>query len=326
MHKIAGSKFLITGGAGFVGSFIADQLLDEGVERITILDNLIRGSRDNIATALSSGKVDLVEGDIRDLTLLNELLDPVDYCFHMAALRISHCASEPREAFEIMFEGTFNVAEACVSQNVKKVVVASSASIYGKATTFPTEEDHHPYNNRTLYGAAKTAGEGIFRSFHDMYGLDYCAMRYFNIYGPRMDVHGKYTEVLIRWYHKIRKGEEPLIYGDGKQTMDFIYVEDVARANVLAMKGMITDEIFNVGSGIETSLEDLCWLLLEVMDSDLKPKYVPIPADRSKVEVTRRRADVSKARDQLGFEMRISLKKGLENLVQWLDTQERNHG
>jgi UDP-glucose 4-epimerase len=326
MHKIAGSKFLITGGAGFVGSFIADQLLDEGAERIAILDNLIRGSRDNVAAALSSGKVDLVEGDIRDLTLLNGLLAPVDYCFHMAALRISHCASEPREAFEVMFEGTFNVAEACVRQKVKKVVVASSASIYGEADTFPTVEEHHPYNNRTLYGAAKTAGEGIFRSFQDMYGLDYCGMRYFNIYGPRMDVHGKYTEVLIRWYHKIRKGEEPLIYGDGKQTMDFIYVEDVARANVLAMKTRITDEIFNVGSGIETSLEDLCYLLLEVMGSDLKPEYVPIPADRSKVEVTRRRADVSKARDQLGFEMGISLQEGLENLVQWLDAQPRSRG
>jgi UDP-glucose 4-epimerase len=322
MHKIAGAKFLITGGAGFVGSFIADQLLKEGAGRITILDNLIRGSRDNIAAALTSGKVDLVEGDIRDLTLLNELLYGVDYCFHMAALRISHCASEPREAFEVMFEGTFNVAEACVTQNVKKVVVASSASIYGDADTFPTKEDHHPYNNQTLYGAAKAAGEGIFRSFHDMYGLDYCGMRYFNIYGPRMDVHGKYTEVLIRWYHKIRKGEEPLIYGDGKQTMDFVYVEDVARANILAMKATITDEIFNVGSGTETSLEDLCWLLLEVMDSDLKPKYVPIPAERSKVEVSRRRADVSKAREQLGFEMRVSLKKGLENLVQWLNTEK----
>jgi UDP-glucose 4-epimerase len=326
MHKIAGSKFLVTGGAGFVGSSIADQLLVEGAERITILDNLIRGSRENIAAALSSGKADFVEGDIRDLNLLNELLDPVDYCFHMAALRISHCASEPREAFEVMFEGTFNVAEACVKQKIKKVVLASSASIYGEADNFPTKEDHHPYNNRTLYGAAKTAGEGIFRSFHDMYGLDYCALRYFNIYGPRMDVHGKYTEVLIRWYHKIRKGEEPLIYGDGKQTMDFVYVEDVARANVLAMKTMITDQIFNVGSGVETSLEELCWLLLAVMDSDLKPKYVPIPADRRKVEVSRRRADVSRAREQLGFEMRVPLRKGLENLVKWLDTQLSNHG
>lgn len=326
MYEIAGSKFLITGGAGFVGSFIVDQLLEEGAERITILDNLIRGSRDNISAALSSGKVDLVEGDIRDLILLNELLDPVDYCFHMAALRISHCASEPREAFEVMFEGTFKVAEACVKQKIKKVVLASSASIYGEADNFPTKEDHHPYNNRTLYGAAKIAGEGIFRSFHDMYGLDYNALRYFNIYGPRMDVHGRYTEVLIRWYHKIRKGEEPLIYGDGKQTMDFVYVEDVARANILAMKTMITDQIFNVGSGVETSLEELCWLLLEVMDSDLKPKYVPIPADRRKVEVSRRRADVSKAREQLGFEMRVPLRKGLENLVKWLDAQLSNHG
>ena len=234
MHKIAGSKFLITGGAGFVGSFIADQLLDEGAERITILDNLIRGSRENVAAALSSGKVDLVEGDIRDLTLLNELLDPVDYCFHMAALRITQCAAEPREALEIMYDGTFNVLEACIQHKVKKTVLASSASIYGEAEDFPTKEEHHPYNNYTLYGAAKMANELMCRSFTQMYDFNYNALRYFNIYGPRMDVYGKYTEVLVRWYHLIKEGKPPLIFGGGKQTMDFIYIEEVALDEISA--------------------------------------------------------------------------------------------
>ncbi len=321
MNDISGSRVLITGGAGFIGSFIADQLFEENVEEIVLIDNFIRGSRNNVAKALSLGRVKLVEGDIRDRGLLDSLFQDIDYCFHMAALRITQCAAEPREALEVMFDGTFNVAEACVKNEIKKIVVASSASIYGTADAFPTREDHPPYNNYTLYGAAKMANEGLFRSFYDMYALDYDAMRYFNVYGPRMDTHGKYTEVLIRWYHLIREGKQPLIYGDGKQTMDFVYVEDVARANMLALKSPVADQVFNVASGIETSLEELCWSLLEVMKSNLKPKYISLPYERKRVEVRRRLADVSKARDIIGFEAKVCLKEGLKKLVHWLDTQ-----
>jgi UDP-glucose 4-epimerase len=321
MNRLSGSRILITGGAGFIGSFIADQLLEENTGEIVLIDNFIRGSRENIAKATATGKVKLIEGDIRDRAVLDELFYNVDYCFHMAALRINHCAEEPRNCLEVMFDGTFNVIEACVKHHIKKVIVASSASIYGTAETFPTNENHHPYNNHTLYGAAKIANEGMFRSFHDMHGLDYIAMRYFNVYGPRMDTHGKYTEVLIRWYNLIREGKQPLIYGDGKQTMDFIYVEDVARANILALKEEITNKVFNVASGIETSLEELCWSLLEVMKANLKPKYVPLPDDRKKVEVRRRLADISKARDLIGFKAKVSLKEGLQKLVRWLDAE-----
>jgi UDP-glucose 4-epimerase len=321
MNQLSGSKVLITGGAGFIGSFVADQLLEEGVHQIIIIDNFIRGLRKNIENAVLSGQVKLVEGDIRDRGLLNDLFQGIDYCFHMAALRINHCAAEPRQALEVMFDGTYNVAEACVKHKVKKIVAASSASIYGTADTFPTTEDHHPYNNRTLYGAAKVANEGMFRSFHDMFGLDYNAMRYFNVYGPRMDIHGKYTEVLIRWYGLIKAGKQPLIYGDGKQSMDFVYVEDVAKANILALKANVTDEVFNVANGIETSLEELCWSLLKAMGSNVKPQYIPLPDERKKVEVGRRMADVSKARHLLGFEARVSLEQGLKKLVHWLDLQ-----
>lgn len=321
MNQISGARVLITGGAGFIGSFIADQLLDENVEEIILVDNFIRGSRENVRDAMSSGKVKLVEGDIRDRGLLNSLFHDIDYCFHMAALRINHCAEKPREALEVMFDGTFNVAESCVKRGVKKSIVASSASVYGTASVFPTKEEHHPYNNHTLYGVAKTANEGMFRSFHDMFGLNYNAMRYFNVYGPRMDVYGKYTEVLIRWYHLIKDGKQPLIYGDGKQTMDFVYVEDVARANILALKAEVTDEVFNVASGVESSLEELCWALLEVMGSDLKPKYVPLPDDRRKVEVRRRLADIIKARENIDFVAKVSLKEGLQRLVEWLSSQ-----
>jgi UDP-glucose 4-epimerase len=320
--EIKNSRVLITGGAGLIGSFIAEQLIQDGIKEVVILDSLIRGTRDNIKDALSSGKAALIEGDIRNRAFLDNLFQDIDYCFHMAALRINDCASDPRQAQEVMLEGTFNVAEACVKHKVKKIVTASSASIYGMADAFPIKEDHHPYNNRTLYGAAKAANEGLFRSFNDMYGLNYNAMRYFNVYGPRMDTRGKYTEVIIRWYHLIKEGKPPMIYGDGKRTSDFVYVEDVARANILALKADVTDEVFNVASGVETSLEELCLLLLEIMNSNLKPTTIPIPNDRTKNDVTRRLADVSKAYDQIGFKAKFSLREGLKRLVSWLDSQK----
>ena len=180
------------------------------------------------------------------------------------------------------------------------------------AEEFPTTEQHHPYNNRTLYGAAKTFNEGLLRSFYDMYGLDYVALRYFNVYGPRMDVHGVYTEVLIRWMERIAAGQPPLIFGDGNQTMDFVYIEDIARANILAAKAMVTDEVFNVASGTETSLNELAHSLLNVMGSDLKPEYGP---ERKVNPVPRRLADTKKARQLLGFEANIPLEVGLRRLV-----------
>ncbi len=320
MNDLNASRVLITGGAGFVGSHIADQLIaGEGVREVILLDNLLRGSRRNVEAALRTGRARLVEGDIRNRALLDELLPGVDYVFHMAALRITRCAENPREALEVMYDGAFNVVEACVRHKVKKLVAASSASIYGTADLFPTREDHHPYNNRTLYGAAKAANELMYRAFNDMYGLPYVAMRYFNVYGPRMDTEGKYTEVLIRWYGLVKKGQPPLIFGEGDQTMDFVYVEDVARANVLAMKAPASDQVFNVACQRETSLRQLCHALLRAMGSTLEPKHVPLPAERKAVEVRRRLADTTSAREVLGFEARVGLEDGLGRLVRWLD-------
>jgi UDP-glucose 4-epimerase len=313
----------MTGGAGFVGSYVVDQLLREDVKEIVIIDNFIRGSQKNIETALQSPKVTVIEGDIREEQFLSKYFRGMDYCFHLAALRITHCAAEPREALDVMYKGTFNVLEACVQHQTKKLIFASSASIYGQADTFPTDEKHHPYNNVTLYGAAKMANELMLRSFQHMYGLKYNSLRYFNIYGPRMDIHGKYTEVFIRWYRLIKEGKEPLIFGDGKQTMDFIYIEEIARATILALKADVHSEVFNIAGGEETSLEELCYLLLEVMGSTLKPKYIPLPEERKNVEVVRRLANVSKAKKLIGFEARISLKEGIKRLVEWLDKQEQ---
>jgi UDP-glucose 4-epimerase len=314
MSSISHQRVLITGGAGLVGSHIADGLVREGVREIVVLDNLVRGRRENLAWAMANGPVTLVEGDIRDRQCLAEVLRGVDLVFHQAAIRITQCAQEPRLALEVLADGTFNVLEAAAAAKVKKVVAASSASVYGQADEFPIPEQHHPYNCRTIYGAAKTFGEGLLRSFKEMYGLDYVALRYFNVYGPRMDVHGAYTEVLVRWMERIESGQPPLIFGDGKQSFDFTYVEDIARANLLAAKSGVTDEIFNIGTGIETSLTDLALLLAKVMGSDLKPEYGP---ERKIAAIRRRRADTRKAREMLGFEAQVPLEQGLRRLVAW---------
>jgi UDP-glucose 4-epimerase len=308
------SRVLITGGAGLVGSHIADQLIRRQVAEIVIVDNFSRGQATNIANALKRGNTRLVHGDVRDRTLLADAMQGVDVIFHQAAIRITQCAKEPRLAFEVLTEGTFNVLEAAVKAGVKRVIAASSASVYGLADEFPTTESQHPYNNRTLYGAAKVFNEGLLRSFHEMYGLDYVALRYFNVYGPRMDIYGAYTEVLIRWMERIATGKPPLILGDGSQTMDFIYVEDVARANILAAESDVTDQVFNVASGVETSLLDLLSALLKVMDSSLEPEFLE---ERKVNPVPRRLADTRKAAEVLGFRAAVSLEEGLSRLVHW---------
>jgi UDP-glucose 4-epimerase len=311
---IKDSKCLVTGGAGTIGSTVVDQLIEAGADQIVIVDNLVRGRRANLASALRSGKVQLVEGDIRDRKLMTELMDGTDLVFHLAAIRITQCAAEPRLALEVLVDGTYEVVEAAAEAGVKKVIASSSASVYGLATEFPTPEDHHPYDNDTLYGAAKTFNEGLLRSFHATKGLDYVALRYFNVYGPRMDIHGLYTEVLIRWMERIEAGESPLIFGDGLQTMDFVFTEDIARANLLAAQCDATDEVFNIGSGTETSLRELADALLRVMGSDQAVEHGPARAVNG---VTRRLADVSAADKRLGWRSQIGLEEGLEHLVAW---------
>jgi UDP-glucose 4-epimerase len=314
MSGMEAKRVLITGGAGLIGSHIADQLIQEGNPEILILDNFTRGRRENIESAIARGRVRIIEGDIRDRDLLKDAMQGVDLLFHQAAIRITHCAEDPRLALEVLGVGTFNVLEAAVNAKVKRVVAASTASVYGLAEEFPTTEKHHPYNNRTLYGAAKVFNEGLLRSFNDMYGMDYVALRYFNVYGPRMDIYGAYTEVLIRWMERIAAGQPPIILGDGRQTMDFIFVEDIARANILAAKSKASDEVFNVASGTETSLNDLAFALLRVMNSNLKPEYGPA---RKVNAVSRRLAETTNARDKIGFEAKINLEEGLRRLVAW---------
>lgn len=307
-------RILITGGAGLIGSHIADLVALEQPREIIVIDNFTRGNRNNLRQALEIAPVTIVEGDIRDRELLDSLFKRTDIVFHQAAIRITQCAEDPRLAFEVLAGGTFDVLEAAVKNGVEKVVAASSASVLGLAKSFPTTENHHPYNNRTIYGAAKAFNEALLRSFTEMYGLKYVALRYFNVYGPRMDVHGVYTEVLIRWMERIVNGEPPLIFGDGKQTMDFVDARDIARANILAAKADVTDEVFNIASGQETSLLELAQMLSKVMGSDIPPHHGP---ERKVNGVTRRLADISKARDMIGFEAKISMEEGLRDLVEW---------
>ncbi|WP_213456060.1 NAD-dependent epimerase/dehydratase family protein [Rhizomonospora bruguierae] len=311
---IAGARALVTGGAGTIGSHVVDLLVAGGAAEVVVLDNFVRGRRANLDRALASGRVELVEGDIRNVELVHRASDGKDLVFHLAAIRITQCAEEPRLANEVLVDGTFNVVEAAVAGGVRKLIASSSASVYGLAEQFPTPERHHPYDNDTFYGAAKAFNEGMLRSFHAMHGLDYVALRYFNVYGPRMDIHGLYTEVLIRWMERIEAGTPPLILGDGLQTMDFVHVADIARANILAAEADATDEVFNVASGVETSLRELAEALSKVMEFDAPPVHGPARAVNG---VTRRLAEVEHAAHRLGFRAEIGLHEGLEGLVRW---------
>lgn len=317
---IENSVCLVTGGAGTIGSTIVDQLVAAGAAEIRVLDNFVRGRQENLAEALPSGKVQVIEGDIRDVDLVREVTAGADLVFHQAAIRITQCAEEPRLALEVLADGTFNVLEAAVAAKVRKLVAASSASVYGLATEFPTTELQHPWANDTFYGAAKVFNEGMLRSFHTMYGLDYVALRYFNVYGPRMDIHGLYTEVLIRWMERIEAGEPPLIFGDGQQTMDFVFTTDIARANLRAAESTVTDAVYNIGSNTETSLLELAEALLDVMGSGLSVAFGP---ERAVNGVTRRLASIEAARQELGWKPEIDLKAGLRNLVDWWRAERR---
>ncbi len=318
---INGSVCVVTGGAGTIGSTIVDQLLAAKAAEIRVLDNFVRGRKENLADAMASGRVHVIEGDIRDVDDVRDATRGADLVFHQAAIRITQCAEEPRLALEVLADGTFNVLEAAAAAKVRKVVAASSASVYGLATEFPTTEHEPPWANDTFYGAAKVFNEGMLRSFHAMYGLDYVALRYFNVYGPRMDVHGLYTEVLIRWMERIAAGEAPFIFGDGQQTMDFVFTSDIARANLLAAEADVTDAVFNIGSNTETSLLGLAEALLEVMGSDLPVEHGP---ERSVNGVTRRLASIDAAERRLGWKPEVDLEEGLRRLVDWWRLERRH--
>jgi UDP-glucose 4-epimerase len=314
-HSLEGATVLVTGGAGLIGSHVVDRLLDQGAGEVRVLDNLVRGRRDNLAAASARRPITFIEGDVRDQRAVADAVRGCDYVVHQAAIRITLCAERPRDCLDVLAGGTFNVFEAAAAAKVRKVVYASSASVYGAAEVFPTGEKHHPYGNRTVYGAAKLFNEGIARSFHDMYSLASVGLRYFNVYGPRMDVTGAYTEVFVRWLDCVDRGARPAIHGDGSASMDFVYAEDVARANVLALRSDRVDDVYNVASGTETSLLGLWRAIQRVTGAHhLEPEFHP---PRKVNPVPRRLADTARAERELGFRAEVSLDEGLRRLAAW---------
>lgn len=318
MPSIDNANILVVGGAGFIGSHIVDQLLDEPVASVTVLDNFVRGTRDNLAEAATNDRVETIDGSVTDRELLRSLMERSDYVFHLAALWLYECVHEPRKALEHNVVGTYNVVEAAQEAGIKRVVYSSSASVYGDAVFTPMTEEH-PFNNRTMYGATKIAGEQFFRAFHEQHGLDYAGMRYMNVYGPRMDYEGTYVSVIMKVLDKIDAGEPPVIFGDGSQAYDFIHVGDVAAANILALKSDATDANYNIGTGVKTTIKELVDSLLEITGSDLEPEYRP----QEQMFVTHRVGSTEAAERDLGFVAQIPYEEGLRSVVEWRRSDER---
>lgn len=316
---IKNSKILVTGGAGFIGSHIVDALVKEGVKEVIVFDNFLRGKKENLKEALTSNKVKIFKGDIRNPSQLKKAIKGVDYVFHEAALQLWECEEKPKEAVETNIIGTFNVCEACVNAGVKKIIAASSSSVYGDGLYFPTDENH-PFNNRLFYGATKVADEQLFQAFWKKYGLNYIAFRYFNVYGPRTDFRSANITVIMNFLNKIEEGEPPVIFGDGSSTIDLVYVADVVGANILVLKSDVTNEVFNISSGRETSLKELLDIILKITGSNLKPIYQP----RGSKLAARSFGCFEKAKKMLGFKPRISLEEGLKKVIAWYKKYDKN--
>jgi UDP-glucose 4-epimerase len=313
--RLEGSKLVLIGGAGLIGSHTADRLLAEDVKEIVIYDNFVRGRAENLDRALKDPRVRIfdVGGDILQTDILRLGLDGADGVFHFAALWLLQCHEFPRSAFEVNVAGTFNVMEACVEKGVKRLVYSSSASVYGDAVTEPMDEDH-PFNNQNFYGATKIAGEAMLRAFHHRYGLDFVGLRYMNVYGPRQDYRGAYIAVIMKMLDAIDRGQSPTILGDGSEAFDFVAVEDCALANVRAMQADASDRFYNVGTGTRTSLKELAGLLLDLTGSNQSIQFAP----RSTATLVRNRiGNPQRATSEMGFTAEIGLREGLERLIAW---------
>jgi UDP-glucose 4-epimerase len=312
------SKCLVIGGAGFIGSFVVTELLKENVAEVIVYDNFARGKKEYLHEALKDKRCSIypVGGDIREIDILNDAMKDVDYVFCLAAMWLLHCKDYPRTAFDVNIAGTFNVLEACVKNNVKKLVWSSSASVYGDAVELPMTEDH-PYNNKNFYGATKIAGEAMATAFNDRYGLQVIGLRYMNVYGPHQDQTAAYTGVIPIMLNKIDANEAPTINGDGSQAYDFIYVEDVAKCNVKAMQSDVSFGFYNVGTEVQTSIKELCDTILRLKNSELTVTYKPYSADDARALVQNRIGSREKAEKELGFIYNYSLEEGLNKLIEW---------
>jgi UDP-glucose 4-epimerase len=312
---IRGKKLVVIGGAGLVGSHTIDHLIKEDVGEVVVYDNFARGRVENLAAALKDPRVSIFDigGDICQTDILDEALKGADGVFHLAALWLLQCHEFPRSAFNVNINGTFNVMEACVKNDVKRLVYSSSASVYGDAVEEPMTEDH-PFNNQNFYGATKIAGEAMIRSFHHRYGLPFVGLRYMNVYGPRQDYHGAYIAVIMKMLDAIDRGDSPTIMGDGSEAFDFVAVEDCGWANVCAMKGDTVDRFYNVGTGKRTSLKELAELLIELTGCKSPIQY----GERSQATLVRNRIGCpERAKAEIGFHAKKDLREGLKALIEW---------
>jgi len=316
--NLKGKRFLVIGGAGFIGSHVVTELLKEDVAEVVIFDNYARGKLSNICEQLKDPRCTLFSagGDIREVDILNKAMEGMDGVFHLAAMWLLHCKDFPRTAFDVNIQGTFNVLEACVNNKVSRLVYSSSASVYGDAVEVPMTEEH-PFNNKNFYGASKIAGEAMVRAFHDRYGLSYVGLRYMNVYGPHQDQTAAYTGVIPIMLNKIDANETPEINGDGSQAYDFVTAKDTARCNVLAMKSDISDEFYNVGTGVQTSIKELCEKILQLKQSSLTVKYKPYSEEDMRRMVQNRIGCPEKAKRDLSFEYESDLESGLKDLISW---------
>lgn len=315
---IKGKRILVIGGAGFIGGFLIRELLKEPVKEVIIYDNFARGKMNNINDCLTDSRCTIfpLGGDVRETDILNEAMKGVDYVFHLAAMWLLHCKDFPRTAFDVNIAGTFNVLEACVKNNIKKLIYSSSASVYGDAVEVPMRESH-PFNNKNFYGATKIAGEAMCTAYNDRYGLEIIGLRYMNVYGPGQDQHAVYSGVIPIMLNKIDVNEQPVINGDGSQAYDFIYVEDIAKCNVDALKSKISFGYYNVGTGIQTTVRQLCDTILDLKKSKLEVVYKPYSADDARALVKNRIGSTEKANAELGFQYTYSLRDGLSRLIKW---------
>jgi UDP-glucose 4-epimerase len=309
---ITGARLLLVGGAGLIGSHIVDELVKTDVGEIVVFDDFSRGSLANLSDALADPRVRIVEGDIRSRADLDAAMAGVDGVFLLAALWLLQCAADPLAGHDVNVTGNLNVVDAARAAGVRRLVFSSSASVYGDALERPMTEDH-PFNNRTFYGATKVALEQMLRSYNEMHGLDYVALRYFNVYGPRQDYKNAYVSVIMKVLDRLDRGEAPVVFGDGTQSYDFVYVKDIARANVAAMRADVTDTAFNVATGVATSINEVIGLLQEICGTDLPLEH----REAAQVFVTDRLGSPDRARELLGFVAGTPLREGLEELVAW---------
>ncbi len=297
---------LVTGGAGFIGSHLVEKLVEAGYH-VKVLDNLHRGTLDYIQPLMDAGNVEYIDGDIRYKDAVDTAMKDVDYVYHEAATNINRSQKYPEESFDINFRGSQVVFKSALDHGVKKVMFASSASVYGQPKVLPMAEDHE-LNPITPYCVSKLSSELLLK-FYARHGLKYVIFRYFNVYGLRQHTDAYYTSVIVLFLKRLLNKQAPKIIGNGEQSMDFINVKDIVRANMMALDPSVENEVFNLGTGRSTTIKQLAYILRDSVGSDIEPIFEP-----REVIVSERRADTTKAESILGFKAEIDIDDGLNEV------------